>query len=113
MTRTLDTQFSRRTFLTRLALGAAALPLLQLAPAHAADLPHLSPGDAAAKALAYTESAARIDAKSEPTFKAGSRCATCNFFQAVQASGDYGPCAIFPGKSVNQNGWCRAWAAKA
>lgn len=113
MTQALNSSINRRSFLTRVVLGAAALPLLQMSPAHAADLPHLSPDDSAAKALAYTENAAKIDAKAEPTFKSASHCANCNFFQAAQAKGDYAPCTIFPGKSVNKNGWCRAWAAKA
>ncbi|MBL6748916.1 MAG: high-potential iron-sulfur protein [Nevskia sp.] len=104
---------TRRDFLARIALGTATLPLLQLAPAQAADLPHLSPDDPAAKALSYTENAAKVDGKAEPLLKAGSHCGSCNFYQAAQAKGDCAPCTIFPGKSVNKNGWCRAWAAKA
>ena len=103
----------RRRFLSQIAIGIATLPLIRLASAQAADLPHLSPDDPAAKALAYTESAAKIDAKAEPLFKPASHCANCQFFQAAQASGGYAPCTLFPGKTVNQNGWCRAWAAKA
>lgn len=48
----------------------------------------------------------------ESVFKAGNHCGNCNFFQTAQAKGNYAPCLIFPGKSVNVNGWCRAWVAK-
>jgi hypothetical protein len=85
---------------------------MQRAPAQTTELPHLDPADPAAKALAYTESASKVDGKAEPTYKAGNRCGNCNFFQTAQAKGDYAPCLIFPGKSVNTNGWCRAWVAK-
>ena len=104
---------ARRTFLTRCLTLASALPLVRAVQAQPTDLPHLSPEDPAAKALAYTENAGGIDAKAEAVFRAGSRCANCNFFQAAQANGNYAPCTIFPGKSVNQGGWCRAWAPKA
>ncbi len=101
----------RRRFLS-LALGAAALPLFSLAPAQAADLPHLSPDDPTAKALGYTNDASKIDAKTETAFKAGSSCAKCALYTAP-ASGDWGACGAFAGKSVNKGGWCRAFAAKA
>ena len=112
MTGTWRPLLTRRGFLTRLALAAALLPLMQRAPAQATDLPHLDPADPVAKALAYTENGSKVDAKAEPTYKAGNRCGNCNFFQTAQAKGDYAPCQIFPGKSVNTNGWCRAWVAK-
>lgn len=102
----------RRRFLGRIALGAAALPFLNLAPAQAADLPHLTPDDPTAKALGYTNDASKIDAKTETAFKAGSSCAKCALFTAP-ASGDWGACGAFAGKSVNKAGWCRAFAPKA
>ena len=102
----------RRRFLSRLARGAAALPLLRM-PAQAADLPHLSPEDPTAKSLHYTENASKIDAKSEPTYKAGSQCSKCALFQSAQIKGDYAPCGAFAGKAVNKNGWCMAFAPMA
>jgi hypothetical protein len=102
----------RRRFLSRLALGAAALPLLRM-PAQAADLPHLTPDDPTAKSLHYTENASKIDPKAEPTYKAGSQCAKCALFQSAQIKGDYAPCGAFSGKSVNKNGWCMAFAPMA
>ncbi|MBL6751923.1 MAG: high-potential iron-sulfur protein [Nevskia sp.] len=101
---------NRRRFLSQLALGAAALPLLRWAPAQAADLPHLSVDDPSAKALGYTESAAKLDPKTEASYKPGSRCGSCALFQGKDAQGDYAGCAAFPGKAVNKNGWCRAYS---
>ncbi|MFI4981725.1 MAG: high-potential iron-sulfur protein [Nevskiales bacterium] len=100
----------RRRFLSRIALGAAALPLLRLTSAQAADLPHLSPDDPTAKALGYTLDASKIDPKKETAFKAGSHCGGCALFTAP-ASGDFGACGAFSGKAVNKGGWCRAYAA--
>jgi hypothetical protein len=102
----------RRRFLGRIVAGAAVLPFLTMAPAQAADLPHLSPDDPTAKALGYTNDASKIDAKTETAFKAGSKCSGCALFTAP-ASGDWGACGAFAGKAVNKNGWCRAYAAKA
>jgi hypothetical protein len=106
------TSVSRRRFLRALA-AAGMLPIVGTSDAFAATaLPHLSPDDATAKSLAYTEDAAKIDAAKEPAFKQGSKCSGCAQYQSAQASGGYAPCTIFPGKSVNANGWCKAFAAK-
>jgi anaerobic selenocysteine-containing dehydrogenase len=105
---------SRRNFLKLVAGTAVALPFGYSLLAHAdAAMPHLAPDDPSAKALGYTENAAKIDAAKEAAYKKGSKCAGCALFQAAQAKGGYAPCAAFPGKSVNANGWCRAFAAKA
>ena len=107
----IESLFSRRRFLSLAAAVPATLALGQLA-ANAADLPHLSPDDATAKSLAYVENAAKIDAKAEPTYKAGSACASCSLF-AGNAGDAYGPCGLFAGKAVNAKGWCRGYAKKA
>lgn len=97
---------SRRRFLARLALAAAAIPALQLAsPAQAQALKKLPLDNAQAKALKYHESAVGIK---EPTYKAGSVCGNCQFFTAAT-----GACTLFPGFSVAAKGWCSAWAKKA
>lgn len=104
---------SRRNFLRLVAGAAAALPLGygELAQS-AAGLPHLALDDATAKALGYTENAAKIDPAKETAFKKGAKCDTCVQYQASQAQGGYAPCSAFPGKSVKAGGWCRAYAAK-
>lgn len=102
-----DAMPSRRRFLARLALAAAAIPALDLLlpSAQAQALKKLTPDNAQAKALKYHESVIGIK---EPTYKAGSICGNCQFF--TQATG---ACTLFPGFSVNTKGWCAAWAKKA
>ena len=108
-----DRTHSRRDFLRGLALGAAALPLIRPADVFAADaLPHLAVSDPTAKALGYTESAAKIDPAKEPTYKKGSKCSTCALYANANEQKGYAACTAFPGKAVNGNGWCRAFAAK-
>lgn len=103
---------SRRNFL-RLAAVAAAIPATLISErALAADLPHLTPDDPTAKSLAYTPDASKIDAKAEPTYKAGSACASCMLFGG-KAGDTFGPCALFPGKAVSATGWCKGYSKKA
>ncbi len=75
-------------------------------------MPHLAESDPAAKALGYVEDATKLDPAKETTYKKGSKCSGCALYQVAQAQGGYAPCAAFPGKAVNANGWCRAFAAK-
>ncbi|NVK56001.1 MAG: high-potential iron-sulfur protein [Alteromonadaceae bacterium] len=62
---------------------------------------HLSEDDATAKALKYVNKST----------KEGSQCSNCMYIQG-EAGADWRPCAIFPGKQVNANGWCSAWVKK-
>jgi hypothetical protein len=87
-------------------IAAALLPR----PGVAADLPHLDPNDATAKALSYTEDAA--SAKANAAFKPASACANSQFFQGA-AKDAYAPCTLFPGKAVNTKGWCAGYSKKA
>jgi hypothetical protein len=103
---------ARRRFLTLALAGIAAAPIAtSLLPrfAHAED-PHVDPNDPTAKALSYTEDA--TTAASNPTYKPGSACATCLFYQG-KAGDEYGPCQIFPGKVVHAKGWCASFNKKA
>ncbi|MGO4700210.1 high-potential iron-sulfur protein [Dyella sp. 2RAB6] len=101
---------SRRQFLKIAGGTVAAAAMIGSLPrvARAADLPHVSPDDPTAKALGYVEDAgASKDAKR----KAGDACSNCQFYSGG-ASG-YGPCQLFPGKSVNAKGWCVSHSKKA
>ena len=104
----------RRNAVRLLLGGLAASPLLNLVDAtlvQAADLPHLSEDDPAAKALHYVNDAAkgnRTDKGGTPAAK--QHCQNCRFVQAD--AGDWRPCQLFPGKAVNANGWCMSWTAK-
>lgn len=99
---------SRRQFLVRAAVVAAALPFVSSAVIGTASAQALKPlpaDHATAVALAYV-----ADAKTakHANFKPGSSCANCQFFTAAT-----GACTLFPGFSVPAAAWCSAWAKKA
>ena len=107
---------SRRRFITIAAGAAATLPLASLMsalPASASDLPQLAEDDAQAAALGYRHDAATVDTGKFPK-RAGDAGATqfCNNCQLYQGGDEWGPCSIFPGKSVAAKGWCNAWVPK-
>lgn len=58
----------------------------------------LQPDDPAAKALKYTP-ASSVD---------GQICGNCMYIQGQEGNA-HRPCALFPGKLVDVNGWCSAW----
>lgn len=95
---------SRRQAL-RLAGGATAIiPFTMLAgrQALAADLPQVDPENATAKALEYVHASTNTE----------QNCANCQLYTG-EAGAEWGPCAIFPGKSVAAKGWCKSWIKKA
>ena len=96
----------RRDFLGKAVLGALGLPLL-VEPAQALAT-KLDPADPAAAAVGYVEKAASADAKRFPSYKPGQNCANCALIMLQYSP--YRPCRLFPGKMVNANGWCNAWA---
>ncbi|HEX7338909.1 MAG TPA: high-potential iron-sulfur protein [Rhodanobacteraceae bacterium] len=97
---------SRRHFL-KLAAGTAAVAAVAgtgvfARQAHAAGLPPLSVSDPQAKALHYTEDAAK---STDSKHVKGDDCSNCMFYKGASGAAR-GPCQIFPGKSVNAKGWC-------
>ena len=98
---------SRRLLLKASAAGLAALPLgLAARSAFAADLPKLELDNPTAQALSYTHDASAVGVD----VRGGERnCANCQLF----GGGDWGSCALFPGKAVSKAGWCKGWVAKA
>jgi hypothetical protein len=97
----------------RILAGAVALPVTVLAgrTAVAAAGPMVDPADPTAKALGFIVDAAKVDAKTNPTFKAGQHCGNCVQFVGKPTDAQ-GGCNLFPGKQVPNKGWCRVWAAK-
>jgi High potential iron-sulfur protein len=85
------------------AAGAAA------APAAAGALPMLNPTEPAAKALGYVEDATKVDAKANPTFKAGQNCSNCLQWADKNRKAPASKCNLFPGKMVKSGGWCKVW----
>lgn len=99
---------ARRHFL-KLSATAAAIVWVGGIPevSRASELPHLSEDDATAKVLGYVEDASKT---TDARFKTGQKCANCQLYTAGPSG--YGPCQIFPGKSVNGAGWCSSYMPK-
>jgi hypothetical protein len=75
-------------------------------------LPHLTEDDPQAKALSYTDDATTANRTDKGGVAASDQfCHNCQFVQAT--TGEWRPCQIFPGKAVNENGWCLTWTPKA
>jgi hypothetical protein len=101
---------SRRRFVAGISALIGWVSVISLGPrkADADEPPHLSPKDPVATALSYTEDATTTTAA---THLPGSACANCNFFQGGTAA--FGPCQLFPGKTVNAKGWCTGYLKKS
>lgn len=80
------------------------------------ELPRLEESDSMAQALGYKHDASRVDSGQFPSRagpdSADEFCRNCVHYQAA-ADVQWAPCTIFPGKLVNADGWCSAWAATA
>lgn len=109
---------SRRAFLASAAVVASAALVggLRSRTARAAGgkLPHLTDADPLAKSLGYTQNHNDVAKAKFPTYKAGDHCSVCRFFQGTpgQKSG-YAGCQIYPGYSVNAQGWCASFHARS
>jgi hypothetical protein len=94
---------SRRTILKLAGAGSVAIAIPSIGPAVAGGhLPKLKLDDPTAKALAYIE-------KSETP---GQWCNNCQLYTGKPDKA-WGGCAIFPGKEVAAEGWCKSWVKKA
>jgi len=95
---------SRRHFLTTVGISAVAVPINALLfndVGHAQEAPKLDEGDPQAQALGYVHQSDNPE----------QLCKGCQLYQG-EADAEWGPCVIFPGKTVNANGWCRSWVVK-
>lgn len=110
-----STNNTRRRILLSGMVAIASVPLFKTilsAEAFAADLPHLTEDDPTAKALHYHLDATKAPRTDKPGTPAKDQfCHNCQFVQAT--SGKWRPCQIFPGKSVDENGWCASWIHKS
>ena len=109
---------SRRNAMKVMLGGLATVPLMNLvgiAAAQAEDLPHVDPAtDPTAQALKYVADATQADraAAARPGKPPEEQhCANCQFVLAD--AGEWRPCSLFPGKAVDENGWCASWTLKA
>ena len=101
---------SRRQFMMTVVPAVAALSAVTCA--HATDAAKVDEKDPAATGLGYKHDATKVDAKKYSTYKAGSVCGGCQFFQG-KAGDAWGVCPLLGGKQVNAKGWCTAWIKKA
>jgi hypothetical protein len=107
---------TRREFLKAAAVGAAMVPAagvaVRTASASVPDgMPRLELDDPAAAALGYVHDVADVDTARFPRFAEGQICSNCRLISG-DADAEWRPCSIFPGKLVNNDGWCSAWVAK-
>lgn len=91
----------------QLGLACSLIPLVSLessaAPAPAGEVQEDEPQ---AQALNYVKKAS--DAKNNSKYKEGNNCKNCMFFEASKNNG----CTLFAGRTVEEGGWCAAWAPK-
>lgn len=100
---------SRRQFMLTVVPAAAALGCFSTC-ASAAD--KVDEKDPAAVGLGYKHDATKVDAKKYATYKAGSVCSNCQFYQGKPTDAWAG-CPLLGGKQVNAKGWCSGYAKKA
>lgn len=107
----IDTKRRRAVFTAIAAVAGAPFIKYLGQPVAAADLPHLDEKDPAATALKYRHDATQAERTDKPGGKASEQfCRNCKFIQAE--TGTWRPCQLFPGKAVNEAGWCSAWTVK-
>jgi len=102
----------RRSFLIKSGAFIAGLPAISLLgftkTVHADELPNVSEDDPIAVSLKYVHDASKSgDRSNTDSFRNN-----CQLYTGSEGS-EWGPCSIFPGKSVNANGWCAAWVKKS
>ena len=105
---------SRRKFIQNVAVAVpAGAALFGGEPLFADELPRVSEDDLVAKVLFYVHSVADVDASNPATsrYEPGQTCANCVQIQGPEGD-QWRPCGLFPGKSVNVDGWCNVWALK-
>jgi hypothetical protein len=107
-------RISRRALVKSGLIAGALVPAIGLIgnTGQAADaLTPLDPNDPTAKSLKFVADASKVDAATNPTYKAGQKCGTCAQYQGKSGS-TMGGCNIFVGHSVPATGWCSVWAQK-
>ncbi len=115
MTRTKEillSKIARRQFIQLSAVAATGCLLRPGSEARAEDLPKLAEDDALAQAMKYTLDASTVDAASRANPAPDQSCANCALIQGDETA-EWRPCQIFPGKLVNNNGWCSVWAPQS
>jgi hypothetical protein len=99
----------RRQFLKLAASGLAALSLgrVILPERAAAQAQEVDPKDPLAVSLGYA-----CDGAKAPGHAEGHFCKNCQLYSGA-ADAKNGPCALFQGKLVCSEGWCKSWVQRA
>lgn len=97
---------NRRVFLLSTAAAGAALTSLARAQAR------VDEKDPLAQSLGYVLDASKADAQKFKNFAAGQHCGNCAQYQGKPGDA-WGPCPVYGGKLVSDQGWCSAWSKKA
>jgi hypothetical protein len=108
-----DQHISRRRFIRGVAAAIPVGAALGAGQVTAQEMPQITEDDPAAKALLYVHDVADVDTSNPMAarFEASQNCDNCVQIQGAEGE-TWRPCAIFPGKLVNANGWCSVWVAK-
>ncbi len=105
-------KIARRQFIQLSAVAAAGCLIRPGLQAQAQGLPKLTEDDAMAQAMKYTNDSSSVDPTSRANPAPDQTCANCALVQGDEAA-EWRPCSIFPGKLVNNKGWCSVWTPKA
>ena len=108
-----DDKISRRQLLQTALAGLAAVPTSTLIARQAGAVETVSEDDPTAKSFGYVVDANKVVTANNPTYKPGQHCANCYQYSVVKAGAGEGGCAIFAGKLVKANGWCKVWVPQA
>ncbi len=106
---------SRRSFFKFGLMGVAALPLFsksvqaQACPAkEPAGKKIQKEGEGMGKMQKYVLDATK---STEPTYKKGSNCGNCKFYNKAKVESGHAPCAMMANNYVTSCGWCKAYKA--
>ena len=105
-------KIARRQFMQLSAVAAAGLVAGTSRKAEAQDMPQIEESDPVAQSLKYTHDASTVDPSSRANPAPEQDCSNCALIQGDEGA-QWRPCQIFPGKLVNNDGWCSVWAPKA
>mgnify|MGYP003315464664 CR=1 FL=1 len=105
-------KIARRLFMQLSAVAAAGLVVSPGREAKAQDMPHIEESDPVAQSLKYVHDASAVDPASRANPAPEQDCSNCALIQGDEGA-QWRPCMIFPGKLVNNAGWCSVWSPKA
>jgi hypothetical protein len=108
----------RRSFLTAMLTGFAALPVLVMSKVSYAARKLVSEDDPVAKALKYVHDASKSKLRTNAKMGVAAKdqhCSNCAFFTAQPdfEGKKVGNCTMIAAGYVEANGWCNSWAKKA